>query len=31
MASLNDRDYDNPAFLHKIHHFAEWNYDIIIM
>ena len=31
MASLSDKNEDNPTLFLEIHHFAEWNYYIAIM
>ena len=31
MASLSDKNYDNPILSHETHHFAEWNFYIVIM
>ena len=31
MASFSDRNYDNPTLFHKIHHFPERNYHIVMI
>ena len=31
MASLSDRNYENPIIFHEAHDFAELNFYIVIM
>ena len=31
MASLSDKNCDNPARFHEISHFVEWSYYFVIM